>query len=76
MVDDFFAVMVANMYSSELGRPLRRSHANFAVMLPAEAARVPAQYAGLITQFGRRQPALLAGLAQIGSPFNPFRPAP
>jgi hypothetical protein len=72
IVDDFFAVMIANMYASERGRPLRRDHSGWAPMSAQEAQEVPQRLGRYITAFARVLPQERLGLAQVRAPFNPF----
>jgi hypothetical protein len=72
---EFFAVLVANLYSSETGRALRKDHQGFKTM-PAQVATSKAFYsrhARPIIRLGTRCPALIKSLESLSNiPFNPF----
>jgi hypothetical protein len=85
--EEFFAVLVEDIYLSELHRPVRRGHqgvgtrpgnpASFATRPghggPAARNVLDQEYAHLIEQFIRSDPALSADLAAVPSQFNPIR---
>ena len=73
--EEFFAVLVANVYASERGRPLRANHYR-TTPLPAQNRdrwiRVPL-YRQQIERMMRQQPDLSRRLSAIDTEFNPFR---
>jgi hypothetical protein len=81
--EEFFAILVSNIYISELQGPLRGDHRarrvgrNFHLntMSHGQAAQYAndPEYAHLIEQFIRSDPALSADLAAVPSQFNPIR---
>jgi hypothetical protein len=79
--EEFLAILVANIYISESGRPedLRLDHHGSAQLRDnTDAAFLPARDPNayryrLIDQFIRQQPKLTADLARVQCPFNPLR---
>lgn len=73
---DFLTVTVSNMYSSLIGRPLRKDHHGFA-SLPAAYATNPAAFkAAQIANFNSvraRLPSLFAAWAASTAGWNPFK---
>jgi hypothetical protein len=75
--EDFFAVLITNIFSSETGRPLRKDHG------PPEA--LPSQlstnkgflaiepYARLVRQFCTDHPSVSQELRDVPSAFNPIK---
>jgi hypothetical protein len=77
IVDDFFAVMLTNVYASERGRPLRRNHNDFLPLnQTAEQVRNDRSFAPFFQSLERVLPALVRELEQIVTPFNPWRVHP
>jgi hypothetical protein len=75
IVDDFFAIMITNVYSSECGRSARRDHHGFRplnrnAMSIISDARMRALFDALATA----APGLVAGLRAIDTTFNPWHP--
>lgn len=75
-VDEFHAIMVANIYCSERGRPLRRNHHGGAAMqhdFATDAFRFYAWYNKLISKFVSDLPELARKLNRITCKWNPVR---
>jgi hypothetical protein len=74
-VAEFFAILVANLYSSETHRKLRKDHKSFKVM-PVAVATSKAfhdRHSSAIDQLRRRYPIFINSLASLKNvPFNPF----
>lgn len=76
MLDDFFAVMITNVYASELHRPLRRDHNGFQLLnRSAASVRSDPAFAGFFRSFATAMQPLNAFLAGVDTPFNPWRHA-
>ena len=75
-VDEFHAIMVANIYCSERGRPLRRNHHGSAPMqheFATDGFRFYAWYNKLVSKFVSDLPELARQLSRINCPWNPVR---
>ena len=73
--EEFLAVTLCNVFSSETGRGQRLGHAGFRKLPPAEAtsAGFLAKYNEYLTTFPSDHPHLSAALKRApGIPFNPF----
>ena len=76
-VEEFFAAMVASVYSSELRRPPLGNHGQWVLRDPDVLARPP--FSTRIRDFRLSMAAFCGDLARIGAdvaPFNPFRDVP
>jgi hypothetical protein len=71
--DEFRAILVTNIYSSERGRPLRMTHRGGQLMANPGTVGGVQNLAQLLTRFATEMPALTARLRGIETPFNPFR---
>jgi len=71
--EEFFAVLVTNIYTSERGRfrQLRGDHGNLALVEPQEWA-TDREYRALTYAVVISQPSLVRRLARVRAPFNPF----
>jgi hypothetical protein len=74
--EDFFAVLITNIFSSETGRPLRAGHDNNEA-LPSHLATsigflAVEDYARLVRQFCSDHKPVSAQLAAVPSDFNPI----
>lgn len=71
--EEFFAVLVTNIYSSERGvfRPLRADHGS-ATLADPQDWRDNAQIQTLILNFSYSNPSLTHRLARVKTAFNPF----
>jgi hypothetical protein len=75
IVDDFFAVMITNVYASECGRPIRRDHHGFqALNRNAMSVISDPRFGKLFDALARAAPDLVAGLRSIDTAFNPWHP--
>lgn len=75
IVDDFFAIMIANVYASECGRPIRRDHHGFRPLdRNAMSVISDPRFAPFFTALSGGAPDLVAGLRAIETAFNPWRP--
>jgi hypothetical protein len=74
---DFLTVTVANVYSSSIGRPLRKDHHGFVSKMPDGYRLLPAIYktaqAANFTSAKSRLPGFYATMAAINAPWNPFK---
>lgn len=73
-VEEFFAIMVTSVHSSELGRGARGDHGNW--RLPSEDLLRKHPYDTRLRQFNTSMPVLcsqLRGIPANVAPFNPFR---
>lgn len=75
IVDDFFTVMLTNVYASERGRPLRSDHSVDSPRLNRTAEQVgnDEAFAQFFQSLERALPDLVRELQQIDTPFNPWR---
>jgi hypothetical protein len=75
IVDDFFAIMITNVYSSECGRFIRRDHHGFRPLNRNAMSIITDPRLGqLFDALARAAPDLVAGLRAIDTPFNPWHP--
>jgi hypothetical protein len=74
--DDFFAILIANIFSSETGRPLRAGHDGAEALPPNLSTNVGflavEAYARLVKQFCSDHPSVSAKLSNVRSAFNPI----
>ena len=76
IVDDFFTVMLTNVYASERGRPARRAHSGFLPLnRTAEQVRNDPAFRSFFDGLQAALPDLVRELEQIDTPFNPWRVA-
>lgn len=74
-IEEFYAIVIANIYRSEAGRTgLRAHHQNFSMMLfeSDEFLKVERNRAHL-RQLRRQQPRLFSDLHEVTAKFNPIR---
>ena len=77
--DEFYAILITNMYASEDRRPLRRDLHGFGIWDPggADAERFCFDTLGAIEAMSQEGPGLgqrlFAGLSRVNAPFNPIR---
>lgn len=74
--EEEFAMMVANIFSSEINRKLRGAyHGSPEVQEPVGIylARYYRDYFGMIEKFDSQNQAIARGLARVDVPFNPLR---
>jgi hypothetical protein len=77
VVDDFFAVMLTNVYASELRRPPRRDHHGFLPLArSAEEIRNDLAFAPFFRGLAHAVPELVRALERVDTPFNPWRAHP
>jgi hypothetical protein len=75
IVDDFFAIMITNVYSSECGRPIRREHHGFRPLdRNAMSIISDPQFRQFFTALAGAAPDLVTGLRAIDTEFNPWNP--
>lgn len=75
IVDDFFAIMITNVYSSECGRQIRRDHRGFRPLnRNAMSVISDARFQPMFDALARADPALVDSLRAIDTPFNPWHP--
>ncbi|HKB36941.1 MAG TPA: hypothetical protein VKD72_10835 [Gemmataceae bacterium] len=72
-VEEYYSVMVVNMYASERRRNFRASH-GFEEIANPWALSVSPQQRLAIERFRNRHPALARDLEGLQVPYNPFRP--
>ena len=73
--EEFVAVVMCNVFSSETGRPLRFGHSGFQALPPAEStsAAFLAKYKDYLDPIKTDHPHLFGALKRApGIPFNPF----
>jgi hypothetical protein len=73
--EEFFAVLVADIYSSEKGRPLLADHGVRELTHPNQWLSGPV-FPARVQFFRQQMPEFTRRLAQVETPFNPFRDAP
>jgi hypothetical protein len=72
--EEFWAVMMTNIYSSGWNRPLRKNHQGHHFISLQDANALYAQYNSMIDWMCRDMPALTQGVADLAwIPFNPLR---
>lgn len=74
-LEEFTAIVIANVYSSETKRPLRADHGGFDLLKPALSTSQAFydKYKDYLQQVVRNHPNLTKKLAEAtGIPFNPF----
>jgi hypothetical protein len=75
IVDDFFAIMITNVYASECGRPIRRDHQGFRPLnRNAMSIITDPRFGLLFDALARADPGLVTELRRIDTPFNPWHP--
>lgn len=75
IVDDFFAIMITNVYSSECGRPIRRGHHGFRRLnRNAMSITTDPRFRPFFDALARSAPDLVAALRTIDTAFNPWHP--
>lgn len=75
IVDDFFAIMITNVYSSECGRPTRREHHGFRPLnRNAMSIISDPRFAPFFTALAGAAPDLVTQLRSIDTAFNPWHP--
>lgn len=76
MVDDFFAIMVTNVYASECGRPRLLDHRMPSIQLNRNAMSVRSdpRFQPFFTALANHAPGLVAEMRRIDTPFNPWHP--
>lgn len=75
IVDDFFAIMITNVYSSETRRPIRREHHGFRPLnRNAMSIISDPRFAPFFASLAQAAPDLVAGLRTIDTDFNPWHP--
>jgi hypothetical protein len=75
LVDDFFAVMITNVYSSECGRQVRRDHHGFqSLNRNAMSIISDPRFAPLFNALAKGDPDLVKELRKIDTAFNPWHP--
>lgn len=75
IVDDFFAVMITNVYASECNRPIRREHHGFTPLnRNAMSIISDPRFQPFFSALSRGAPDLVARLRTIDTPFNPWHP--
>jgi hypothetical protein len=75
IVDDFFAIMITNVYSSECGRPIRRDHQGFqALNRNAMSIISDPRFGPLFNALAKGAPDLVKELRAIDTAFNPWHP--
>jgi hypothetical protein len=75
--EDFFAILIANIFSSETGRPLRKDHSGLEA-LPSQLSTNKGflaiePYARLVRQFCKDHPSVSQELRDVPSAFNPIK---
>ena len=75
-VDEFFAIMITNVYSSECGRPTLRDHGFVSRPLNRNAMSVASDpgFAPFFTALAGAAPDLVTALKAIDTEFNPWNP--
>jgi hypothetical protein len=71
--DEFRAILVTDIYASERGRPLTRTHDGGASMAMPGDWSANQDLQRLLARFSTAQPGLVTRLRSIETPFNPFR---
>jgi hypothetical protein len=76
-VEDFFAILVANIFASETGRPLRADH-NGLTLLPSKLSTnkdflAVEVYADLVRKFCLDHSFVSQKIRDVPSPFNPIK---
>jgi len=71
--EEFFAILVTNIYTSERGRhrQLRADHGTTPLLNPRDW-RTDREFQALIRAVSTSQPSLVNRLARVRAPFNPF----
>jgi hypothetical protein len=77
VVEDFFAILVANIFASETGRPLRADHHGLTLM-PSKLSTnngflAIEEYADLVREFCSDHNSVSQKLRDVPSPFNPIK---
>jgi hypothetical protein len=75
--EDFFAVLITNIFASETGRPLRANHDDLKA-LPSDLSTdkgflAVKEYVHLVRQFCSDHPSVSVQLRDVPSAFNPIR---
>lgn len=73
--EEFFAILVTNIHSSQRSRPLGGSHGAGELRQPDSWLTDPV-FRATIQRFRRQMPNFTARMAQVGAHFNPFRDIP
>jgi hypothetical protein len=73
-VEEFYAIQITNMFSSENGLKLRKDHSiDYTELTNERDILDDAQYKGLFIQFAKDDRVLTDGLKTVPSRYNPFR---
>jgi hypothetical protein len=77
VVEDFFAILVTNIFASETGRPLRASHADLTLLPPhlstSKGFLAVQEYAELVREFCSDHRSVSQQIRDVPSPFNPIK---
>ena len=74
IVDGFYAVMVTNVYASECNRPIRRDHVGYRLLdQTAFGLTLDPAFTRFFAALALHAPEFVAGLAAIGTEFNPCK---
>ena len=75
--EDFFTILISNIYSSETGRPLRGGHRNNDPLPPHlstdDGFLAVKEYERLVKQFCDDHPSVSHELSKVTSDYNPIR---
>ena len=70
---EFDAILVENIYRSEIGLPLRRDHESLTDVLNSELMVPKPEFIRLLRSFRDRMPALTQQLGDVVASYNPLR---
>jgi len=74
-LDEFYGVMITNVYCSERQRPIRNDHVRFSHLdQTALGLAMDPAFASYFTALKNHAPDLVAGLSKIDTRFNPWNP--
>jgi hypothetical protein len=74
--EERIAILVTNIFASEINKPMRERHADFRKVPDAAAvhsANILASSRALIQAFDKQQPNVTRMLGNVNAPFNPIR---
>lgn len=72
-VDEFYAILIENIYRSGRSLPLRRDHRTFARLYPERVYWNEPNYRSLFTRLVSQMSDFVTAVADVAAPYNPIR---